>query len=129
MKGKTIREFTDLTSWQEAHKLVLAIYRITKTFPKEELFGLTSQMRRAALSVTSNIAEGFGRQGYREKVQFYYLAQGSLTELKNQALAARDIGYLSMTDFGELQERSDLTHKLLQGLITKSKSFLALAVK
>ena len=77
MNGK-IKDFKDLNSWQEAHKLVIMIYEKTKIFPREEMFGLTNQMRRAAISVTSNIAEGFGRQGYKEKIQFYYLAQGSL---------------------------------------------------
>jgi len=76
-RGK-IEEFTDLIVWQEGHKLVLQIYKITKLFPKEETYSLTDQMRRAAVSVTSNIAEGFGRQGMKEKVQFYFLAKGSL---------------------------------------------------
>ena len=121
---KPIRDFTDLLAWQEGHKLVLDIYRLTKKFPKEEIFGLVSQMRRAAVSVTSNIAEGFGRQGYKEKIQFFYVAQGSLIELKNQLLIARDIGYISIVDFTKISEQADQTHKLLQGLITKSKSFL-----
>jgi four helix bundle protein len=81
-KDKKIKEFTDLIAWQEAHKLVLQIYELTKEFPKDELFGLTSQIRRSAISITSNIAEGFGRQKYGEKIQFYYIAQGSITELK-----------------------------------------------
>jgi four helix bundle protein len=79
-----IKDFKDLNTWREAHKLVLMIYGATKTFPREEIFSLTSQVRRAAISITSNIAEGFGRQGYKEKIQFYYFAQGSLIELKNQ---------------------------------------------
>jgi len=119
-----IKDFKDLNTWQESHKLVLIIYKITKNFPKEEIFGLTSQMRRASVSITSNIAEGFGRQGYKEKIQFYYLAQGSLIELKNQILIARDIKYLNIEDSEELNKQADLSHKLLQGLITKSKSFL-----
>jgi len=121
---KPIRDFTDILAWQEGHKLVLDIYRLTKKFPKEEIFGLVSQMRRAAVSVTSNIAEGFGRQGYKEKIQFFYVAQGSLIELKNQLLIARDIGYISIVEFTKISEQADQTHKLLQGLITKSKSFL-----
>ena len=122
-EGK-IQTFTDLTSWQEAHKLVVLVYKTTKQFPKDEMFGLVSQMRRAVISVTSNISEGFGRQGYKEKIQFYYLAQGSLTELKNQFFAARDIGYLCSEDFTALMKQADTAHRLLQGLITKSKSFL-----
>ena len=119
-----IKEFTDLNAWQEAHKLVILIYQITKQFPREELYSLVDQMRRAVISITSNIAEGFGRQGYKEKVQFYYLAQGSLTELKNQILAAKDIGYLSVEDFDKLTYQANISHQLLQGLITKSKSFI-----
>lgn len=123
-EDKKIRQFTDLYAWQEAHKLVALIYKITKRFPKDEIFGLVSQMRRAVISVTSNIAEGFGRQGYKEKIQFFYLAQGSLTELKNQILAARDVGYLNAVDCSTLMKQADVAHRLLQGLITKSKSFL-----
>jgi len=63
-----IKEFTDLQTWQESHKLVLEIYKCSRKFPREEIFGLTSQMQRSAVSITSNIAEGFGRHGYREKV-------------------------------------------------------------
>lgn len=119
-----IKEFTDLLAWQEGHKLVILLYQITKKFPKEEMYSLTDQLRRSATSVTSNIAEGFGRHSYREKVQFYYQAQGSLTELKNQILIARDVGYLGNENYKSLQTQSVLAHKLLQGLITKSKTFL-----
>ncbi len=119
-----IQDFTDLLAWQEAHKLVLDIYVATKKFPKEEVFGLISQMRRAAVSVTSNIAEGFGRQGYKERVQFCYLAQGSLIELKNQLIIARDVGYMSTHEFEKYMTQADQSHRLLQGLITKSKSFI-----
>lgn len=123
-ENKTIKEFTDLISWQESHKLVLQIYDITTDFPKEEQFGLTSQIRRSAVSITSNIAEGFGRQGYKEKLQFYYMAQGSVTELKNQLIIAKDVKFISLEKYNEIYEQSCLAHKLLQGLITKTKSFL-----
>ncbi len=121
-----IKSFTDLKAWQEGHKLVIMIYKVTKKFPKEEIFGLISQMQRAAVSITSNIAEGFGRQTYKEKVHFYYQAHGSLTELKNQILIAKDIGYLLKEDFDELVYQINIAHKLLQGLITKSKTFVNL---
>lgn len=124
MNNIKIRSFTDLKAWQEGHKLVVAIYKITKKFPGEEIYSLTNQMRRAAASVTANIAEGFGRQGYKEKIQFYYMAQGSLIELKDQILIARDVGYLEEKDFSILAEKANATHGLLQGLITKSKSFI-----
>src|SRR3989338_6587555 len=119
-----IKSFTDLIVWQEGHRLVVEIYRITKMFPREETYSLTDQMRRAASSVTSNIAEGFGRHGYKEKVQFFYLAQGSLTELKNQVIAGHDIGYLGVEDYGLLVEQLKVAHSLLQGLTSKTKTFL-----
>lgn len=122
--NQQIKSFTDLKAWKEGHKLVLLIYQVTKTFPREETYSLTDQMRRAATSITSNIAEGFGRQSYKEKVQFFYLAHGSLTELKNQILVAKDVGYLKEEAFKPLVEQANITHQLLQGLITKSKSFI-----
>ena len=124
MNNQKIKSFTDLKTWQEGHKLVIMIYKITKDFPKEEIFGLVSQMQRAVVSITSNIAEGFGRQTYKEKVQFYYIAQGSLIELKNQILIAKDISYLNEKDFNKLVDQINLTHQLLQGLIKKTKSFI-----
>ena len=116
-----IREFTDLNAWKEGHKLVILLYRATKAFPREEIFALTSQMRRAVVSVTSNIAEGFGRQSYKEKLQFYYMSQGSLVELKNQIYIARDVSYLSEKDTKDLLNQIVCTHCLLQGLIKGTK--------
>lgn len=116
---RKIQSFTDLNVWKEGHKLVIAVYRVTGQFPKSETYSLVDQMRRAASSVTANIAEGFGRQTYKEKLQFYYLAQGSLTELKNFILIARDVNYLEQKDFNELAEQANLTHKLLQGFYRK----------
>lgn len=123
-KKVKIKDFTDLNTWKEAHSLAVLIYEITKKFPREETYSLTDQMRRAAVSITSNVAEGFGRQGYKEKIQFYYIAQGSLIELKNQLLLAKDISYINEEIFDTLFKQSNITHQLLQGLITKSKSFL-----
>ena len=114
--------FTDLNAWKEAHKLVLSIYQLTKSFPKEELFALTSQMRRAAVSITSNIAEGFSRKSYKEKVNFYSMAQGSLTELQSQLLISRDIGYISPEEYNEILALSIVVHKLLSGLIKSSRN-------
>jgi len=119
-----IQKFTDLLVWQESHKLVLMIYQATKNFPKEELFGLTSQLRRAAVSITSNIAEGFSRQGYKEKLQFYYMALGSLTESQNQLLIAKDLNYLEQIEFNKIAEQSISVHKLLNGFVAKTKTFV-----
>ena len=124
VSANKIREFTDLKVWQEGHKLVLIIYKLTKEFPKEERYSLIDQLRRCVISITSNIAERFGRHSYKEKIQFYYQSQGSLTELKNQIYIARDVGYITYEQFGQIIKQADQVHKLLQGLITKSKSFL-----
>jgi four helix bundle protein len=69
-----IKSFTDLNLWRKGHKLVLIVYKITSSFPKEEIFGLSSQMRRCAVSITSNIAEGFSRESFKDKIRFYYMA-------------------------------------------------------
>lgn len=116
-----IKSFVDLEAWKEGHNLVLSIYKVTKKFPKEELFCLTNQMRRAAISITSNIAEGFSRQSYKEKTQFYYVAQGSNTELQNQLLIAKDVGYLEQEGFDEIFNQALKVQKILNGLIKKSK--------
>lgn len=112
-----VKSFTDLNTWREAHKLVLEIYLITKNFRKDELFVLTSQIRRAVISITSNIAEGFSRRGKKEKLQFYYIAKGSLTEVQNQLVLARDLQYISTDTFNEIAKQSTLVSRLISGLI------------
>jgi four helix bundle protein len=124
MKNGKIESFTDLNVWKEGHILVVSIYKITKLFPPEEKYSMTDQMRRAAASVTANIAEGFGRHSYKEKLQFYYQAQGSLTELKNFILIAKDVGYLSKDQVSDLVYQANVTHQLLQGFIQKTKTFI-----
>ena len=124
MKNGKIQTFTDLNVWREGHNLVVLVYKITKNFPKEETYSLVDQMRRAASSITANIAEGFGRNGYKEKLQFYYLSQGSLTELKNFILIAKDVGYFKEDEFKELVNQSNITHQILQGFIQKTKTFV-----
>lgn len=123
MKYGRIQSFTDLEVWRESHELVLMIYKTVRKFPKEEVFGLIIQMKRAAISITSNIAEGFSRQSYREKLQFYSIAHGSLTELQNQLLIARDVNYLDSVDFNQLSSQTIIVHKLLNAFIKKTKSF------
>lgn len=97
------------------------LHKVTETFPEKEVFGLTIQMRRCVISITSNIAEGFSRQSYKEKTQFYFMALGSITELQNQLLVARDVGYLDKVTFQPLAEQSVKVHKITNGLIKKSK--------
>ena len=121
-RDNKITSFTDLTTWQKGHDLVVKIYQETEEFPQEESYGITSQIRRSASSVTANIAEGFCRQTYKEKVQFFYTAQGSLTELKDHLLVAKDVGYLKEEVFENIAEMANQTHALLQGLIKKTKS-------
>ena len=103
-----IRSFTDLVAWQDAHQLALHIYKVTDGFPKKEIFSLVDQMRRCSVSISSNIAEGFSRQTKKEKIQFYYTALGSLTELQNQLLIAKDIEYISKQTFNEIAVIGDL---------------------
>ena len=122
MDSKKIKSFTDLETWKEGHKLVLIIYKITKSFPDEERFSLTNQLQRAMVSVTSNIAEGFSRNGKKEKVQFYYMALGSLTEVQNQLLIAKDLSYIYEKEFYRIAEQTVLVSKLLNGLIKSAKS-------
>jgi len=119
----TIQNFKDLDAWKEGHLLVLMIYRATKKFPKDEIFGIINQMRRAAVSITSNIAEGFSRQHYKEKAQFYSMALGSLTELQNQLEISKDVGYISIEDFPEIDDKSIKVHKIINGLIKSCKNY------
>lgn len=85
--------------WQKGHQLVLSIYRLTKDFPSVEKFSLTEPMQRASVSITSNIAEGFNRQGAREKAEFYAISRGSTAEVENQIIIAKDLGYITEKDF------------------------------
>lgn len=124
MGEERITSFTKLDAWKEGHVLVLLIYKESKKFPKEELFGLTSQIRRAGVSITSNIAEGFSRNSWREKMQFYVTARGSLAEVENQLLIARDVQYISSDVFSALANQCVRAGKLLTGLIKKSKSMI-----
>ena len=118
---KKIRSFTDLSTWQKGHTFVLEIYKVTQLFPKEEAFILTSQLRRAAISFTSNIAEGFSRRTYKDKSRFYNTALGSLTETQSQLLIARDLGYIKSLKFDKLAEQTIELNKMTNGLIKASQ--------
>ena len=95
------KTFEDLVVWQKAHQLVLAIYRLTKNFPKEEIFGLTSQFRRAAISVAANIAEGFKRATIPDKLRHLNIAQGSLEEVRYYLILSHDLKYGKTLDLRE----------------------------
>lgn len=121
MTDKVVK-FTDLEAWRAAHGFRIAVLKLAATFPTEHRFGLASQMQRAAISIGSNIAEGFGRQGRQEKIQFYRIARGSLTEVQDQLIVARDINLLNSSQFQELGEQSSKAHQLLNGLIRSVRS-------
>ena len=93
MKREPAKSFQDLIVWQKAHQFVLSVYRYSKSFPKNEIYGLTSQARRAAVSVPANIAEGFKKKTKPEKLRFYNIAQGSLEECRYYLILAQDLGY------------------------------------
>ena len=94
----------------------MIVYKVTEKFPSKEIFGLTNQMRRAAVSITSNIAEGFSRNTSKDKYQFYCMAHGSLTELQNQLIIARDIKYLNKDEFDKIATQSIRVAKFISGL-------------
>lgn len=121
---KKIKSFTQLNTWKLGHELVLTVYKMVKLFPKEEIYALSDQMRRCAISITSNIAEGFSRKSYKEKIQFYSMALGSTTELQNQLLIARDVGYIDNKLFYKIADQSVNVNKLINGLIKGSKKYL-----
>lgn len=109
------RKHHDLRAWQEAMSLVKDIYQITSSFPKEEIYALTSQMRRAAVSIPSNIAEGAARTGDKEFLQFLSISRGSLSELETQLIIAKELGY--MLELQDIMERIDGLFGLLGGLM------------
>lgn len=104
---------------EKSHALVLKIYEITKSFPKDEQFSLTSQVRRAAVSIPSNIVEGKARGSNKEYKRFLLMARGSLEELKYQVLLAKDLKYISEVNYKEIYSRMDEVGRLLGGLIKK----------
>ena len=108
MASKTFR---DVEVWQRAHRWVLAIYRLTDRFPKQEMFGLTSQLRRAAISIPANFAEGFKKAGNADKLRFYNIAQGSLEECRYYLILASDLGY---GDTQELTTDLETVSKMLE---------------
>jgi len=102
-----IKKFTDLDAWKEEHKLTILVYKYTEMFPKSETFGLTSQIRRAVVSIESCIAEGFSRYHYKDRLNFYFDSRGSLAEVQTQSIVAKDLGYLSEDRFTEIAAQSD----------------------
>jgi len=113
-----VRNYRKIKAWQLADELALAIYKATKEFPKREVWGITSQMRRAAVSVPSNIVEGSMRRHKDEYLQFLYISASSLAELGYYIKFSKDIGYLEKKEFEELNAKYEETSRVLRGLIT-----------
>jgi four helix bundle protein len=112
-----LKNFKELKVWQKAYQLCLEIYRVTRNFPKEEIYGLTSQIRRAAVSVPSNIAEGYGRKTTGEYIQALYVAYGSNCELETQVLLSGDLGFVRREDLLRLQQEIGDVERMLKRLI------------
>ena len=119
------RSYTNLEVWQLARQLVTEVYAVSRNFPKEELFGLTNQLRRAAVSVPSNIAEGCGRQTPRDTISFLFIARGSLYELETQLYLALDLHYCSPETIETLQAQITSCKKLLHGFINHYRQKIA----
>ena len=118
------KSYTELSVWLQSRQLTKSIYQLTRQFPKDELFGLTNQLRRAVVSVPSNIAEGCGRQHTRDTLQFLFIARGSLFEIETQLYLAFDLTYLNEESLQT--QLADITNckKLLQGFIRYYRSLL-----
>jgi four helix bundle protein len=121
MEGKNTKTHKDLEIWKDGIKLVTKIYKLTKDFPKEELYGLTSQMRRAAVSYPSNLAEGAARESITEYIRYIYISLGSLSELETQLIISRNLGFLSNVDelLSDIKALNSRTRSLVKYLKEK----------
>ena len=107
------QSFEDIIAWQKAHAFVLLVYRITRAFPEDEKFGLTSQFRRAAVSIEANIAEGYRKLSKQDKLRFFNISEGSLSECKDYIILSRDLEYISIDQYHTLWDASEDTSRLL----------------
>jgi four helix bundle protein len=110
------KDFRELKVWQKAHLLTLAVYRLTAGFPRDEVYGLTAQLRRSSASISANLAEGCGRSGDAELAHFCSIAMGSASELDYHLLLARDLKLLDTNDYTDLAERTGEVKRMLAGL-------------
>jgi four helix bundle protein len=115
--SEKLKNYKELKVWQRSYQLCLEIYKITKGFPDEEKYGLTSQLRRAAVSVPSNISEGYGRKTTPEYIQFLYIAYGSICEIETQILLSGDLGYIEAVKLEMLNEGIKEVERMLKALI------------
>ncbi len=116
-----MKSFEDLNVWQISHNLVLKIYNFSKNFPKDEIYGLTLQIRKTAVSVPANIAEGFGRINPKEMIHFYNISLGSISELKYFIILIRDLNFIDKETFEDLNEKCSSITKMLQKFIKSIK--------
>lgn len=116
-----VRSFTQLRTWQKSREFAVRVYEDTKAFPETEKFGLTSQVRRSATSVSANIAEGFSRASAKEKTQFYHIALGSLTESLSHMYIAADLGFCAPDTLKWYEQESEGLHKMINGMIKTSR--------
>jgi four helix bundle protein len=117
-----MKDFHELKVWQKAHQLTLAVYQITATFPREELYGLTSQLRRCSSSIPANLAEGCGRHGDAEFARFCSIAMGSASELEYHLLLVKDLKLIKPRDHAELSERTTELKRMLTALLQKLRA-------
>jgi four helix bundle protein len=120
--GTSVKDFRRLKVWHKGHALVLAVYEATQDFPKQELYGLTAQLRRAAASIPANIAEGCGRTGNVELGRFLQIAMGSTSELEYHLLLARDLGFLPEVRYSHLLDGTQELERMLATLVRKVKA-------
>jgi len=113
-----LKDFKELKVWRKAYDLALAIYEASRSFPREEMYGLTSQLRRAAVSVGANIAEGCGRRSDGELVRFLQIARGSASEIEHHLLLARDLKFLEATTHQEIEKRLQEVQRMLTSLVS-----------
>lgn len=116
-----IKNFKQLKIWQKGIEIVKDIYTLTKQFPKEELYGITSQMRRSAISIPSNIAEGFKRYHSKEYSQFLHIVLGSAAELETQLIIAKELGFINEENLNDISDKLDHISKMISSLLNKLK--------
>jgi len=121
-KELILRDFKELKVWQKGHRLALAVYKATTSFPKEEIYGLTSQIRRSCASICANIAEGCGRNGEAELARFFQIGMGSASELEYHLLLAYDLGFLKTTNYDQLNNEVIEVKRMLTSFIQKLKA-------
>jgi four helix bundle protein len=117
-----MRDFRKLTIWQKSHQLTLAIYKVTEEFPKHEVYGLTSQIRRASASIPANIAEGSGRIGEKEFARFLQISMGSASEVAYFLILVQDLKYMDNQTFKELAGLNNEVQRMLRAFITKLRA-------